>query len=350
MKPASTIFYILIFKLFLNQNPTAFKLINQKNATVDDIIFRPKEFVDDCEYRKLPSALIIGVKKSGTYALLRYLQINPKIKAALRINGCNLNEIHYFDFDVNYNKGVEWYRSQMPSVCESEDKSQFVVIEKTPGYFRSEKAPQRIFNYNQNTKLILIVRDPVKRVQSELTHCDTRQKKLNLDRKCLKMNQYFESLFKNHTNSTNTDYTSIYRELETNRFIRNSIYYLDILKWLNYFSINNIYVLNGENFIKTPWLELNKLEEFLNVSKYINKKHFHFDKNKNFYCLRRNYNELDINSNNKSNYKLYADCLGKNKGRKNHVYLSEFIKVELKKYFYEWNRLFFDKIGKNFNW
>lgn len=298
----------------------------------------------------LPSAIIIGVKKSGTYALLRYLSINPQVVAALKINDCLLNEIHYFDHDSNFERGINWYKSQMPNLCRSRngdigdnliDTNVVKVVEKTPGYFRSEKTPERVYNLNPNMKIMLIVRDPVKRLQSELTHCDTRQKKFNLERKCLNTNTYFENLF---NVSLNANKSRVYEELSNNKFIRNSIYYLDMIKWFEYFNLTNIFVINGENFIKSPWIELKKVEKFLNIKNFIAKNHFHFVKNKNFYCL----NEFKSMNNtiNKSDY----GCLGKNKGRKNHVYLSPYVKNELKFFFKSWNQLFFNLIGQKFNW
>jgi hypothetical protein len=296
--------------------------------------------------KRLPNAIIIGVKKSGTYALIRYLSINPQIKAALKINNCELNEIHYFDNDINYLfKGKKWYKEQMPNICQNmsdnntfdrlSDSSNFVVIEKTPGYFRNQIVPKRMFTFDPNLKLILITRDPVRRIQSELTHCDTRQRKFKLERKCLKANDFFENLF----NATNNNFALLNETLVQNKFVRNSIYYLDMREWLKHFSIKNFFVLDGESFIRRPWFELARLEKFLNVSRFIQKEHFHFDKNKNFYCMNTSDDTTQLNG-----------CLGRNKGRKNHVYLSAYTKDQLSNYFRSWNKLFFQLIGHNFSW
>lgn len=51
--------------------------------------------------KKLPQALIIGVKKGGTRALLEFLRVHPDIRAV----GA---EPHFFD--RNYHNGMEWYR------------------------------------------------------------------------------------------------------------------------------------------------------------------------------------------------------------------------------------------------
>lgn len=51
--------------------------------------------------KQLPTALIIGVKKGGTRALLEFLRLHPAIRAAG-------SEVHFFDH--HYIKGFHWYR------------------------------------------------------------------------------------------------------------------------------------------------------------------------------------------------------------------------------------------------
>lgn len=51
--------------------------------------------------KKFPQAIIIGVKKGGTRALLEFLRIHPDVRAV----GA---EPHFFD--RFYDKGLEWYR------------------------------------------------------------------------------------------------------------------------------------------------------------------------------------------------------------------------------------------------
>lgn len=51
--------------------------------------------------KRLPQALIIGVKKGGTRALLEAIRAHPDVRAVG-------TEPHFFD--RNYEKGLEWYR------------------------------------------------------------------------------------------------------------------------------------------------------------------------------------------------------------------------------------------------
>ncbi|VDK71744.1 unnamed protein product [Cylicostephanus goldi] len=55
----------------------------------------------DLPQKKFPTAIIVGVKKAGTRALLEFLRLNPRIQAPGP-------EVHFFD--KNYHKGLDWYR------------------------------------------------------------------------------------------------------------------------------------------------------------------------------------------------------------------------------------------------
>uniref|UniRef100_A0A670YM97 Sulfotransferase n=1 Tax=Pseudonaja textilis TaxID=8673 RepID=A0A670YM97_PSETE len=102
--------------------------------------------------RQIPQTIIIGVRKGGTRALLEMLDVHPNIVVAA-------TEVHFFDWDENYVKGIDWYRSLMPFSYENQ-----ITIEKTPGYFTSPQAPERIHDMNSSIKLLLILRDPTERV------------------------------------------------------------------------------------------------------------------------------------------------------------------------------------------
>uniref|UniRef100_A0AC34GIQ5 Sulfotransferase domain-containing protein n=1 Tax=Panagrolaimus sp. ES5 TaxID=591445 RepID=A0AC34GIQ5_9BILA len=111
----------------------------------------------DPRRRRLPDALIIGVRKGGTRALLDAMALHPQIKAARR-------EVHFFDQNETYSQGIEWYRQQMPFSHPGQ-----LTIEKTPAYFASSITPSRVYQLNKNMKLILILRDPVIRTISDFT-------------------------------------------------------------------------------------------------------------------------------------------------------------------------------------
>uniref|UniRef100_H3AD28 Sulfotransferase n=1 Tax=Latimeria chalumnae TaxID=7897 RepID=H3AD28_LATCH len=51
--------------------------------------------------KRLPQAIIVGVKKGGTRAVLEFIRVHPDVRAVG-------TEPHFFD--RNYDRGLEWYR------------------------------------------------------------------------------------------------------------------------------------------------------------------------------------------------------------------------------------------------
>ena len=99
--------------------------------------------------QRLPQAIIIGVRKGGTRALIDFLDLHPKIEIADK-------EVQFFSF--HHDKGVEWYKKQMPFTHNE------ITMEKSPSYFTHTKVPSRLYTAISGAKLILIVRDPVLRL------------------------------------------------------------------------------------------------------------------------------------------------------------------------------------------
>lgn len=120
---------------------------------VDEPIVQ-NQMISQC--RSLPDVIIIGARKCGTKALLEILGTHPNIAAAS-------DEI--FFFDKHYEEGVNWYIHQMPLSVSSQ-----LTMEKTPDYFTTLEAPQKLAVVNKDAKLLLILRDPVIRSISDYTH------------------------------------------------------------------------------------------------------------------------------------------------------------------------------------
>ncbi|KAJ3600312.1 hypothetical protein NHX12_031297, partial [Muraenolepis orangiensis] len=77
------------------------KDMSSSSSMSSSIMSSPGGSFNGSESKKLPQALIIGVKKGGTRALLEFLRAHPDVRAV----GA---EPHFFD--RNYDKGLEWYR------------------------------------------------------------------------------------------------------------------------------------------------------------------------------------------------------------------------------------------------
>ncbi|XP_008312576.1 heparan sulfate glucosamine 3-O-sulfotransferase 3A1 [Cynoglossus semilaevis] len=255
--------------------------------------------------KKLPQALIIGVKKGGTRALLEFLRVHPDIRAV----GA---EPHFFD--RNYDNGLEWYRELMPKTLEGQ-----ITMEKTPSYFVTREAPARISAMSRDTKLIVVVRDPVTRAISDYTQ--TLSKKPDIPS--------FESLtFKNRTTGLiDTSWSAI----------QIGIYAKHLDNWLQYFPMGQILFVSGERLISDPAGELGRVQDFLGLKRIITDKHFYFNQTKGFPCLK------------KAEGSSKPHCLGKTKGR-THPNIDPEVVQRLRDFYRPFNLKFYQMTGRFFGW
>ncbi|XP_030630706.1 heparan sulfate glucosamine 3-O-sulfotransferase 3A1-like [Chanos chanos] len=255
--------------------------------------------------KRLPQALIIGVKKGGTRALLEFLRVHPDIRAV----GA---EPHFFD--RNYEKGLEWYRDLMPKTLEGQ-----ITMEKTPSYFVTREAPARIYGMSRDTKLIVVVRDPVTRAISDYTQ--TLSKKLDIPT--------FESLtFKNRTTGLiDTSWSAV----------QIGIYAKHLDNWLQFFPMAQILFVSGECLISDPARELGHVQDFLGLKRIITDKHFYFNQTKGFPCLK------------KAEGSSKPRCLGKTKGR-THPNIDPEVVQRLRDFYRPFNMKFYQMTGRAFGW
>ena len=101
-----------------------------------------------------PTFLCIGVQKAGTTSLINYLSQHPDIFMKKR-------ELHFFD------KTDKLTKSKIIKYENEFETEKLIVGEKTPSYNYLQFAMNRIYKYNPNIKLILILREPISRAFSQ---------------------------------------------------------------------------------------------------------------------------------------------------------------------------------------
>ena len=253
--------------------------------------------------------LLIGVRKGGTRALIDMINLHSKVRSASK-------EMHFFDIDDNHNRGYSWYQQKMPS-CKDDE----IVIEKTPRYFVTPSVPSRVFKFNKEIKLLLIVRDPVTRLIS-----DYAQLRHNHIAKKMEFVPFEDFVLVEDKSAKAKQVNK-----QSDAIIR-SMYVKHMRKWLEYFSKAQIHVVNGDRLIKKPWQEVRKVESFLSLKHEVKKSHFYFSKIKGFHCLKHK-----------------ARCLAKSKGRQ-HPNVSATVLHQLRAFFRPYNFQFYDLIGQDFGW
>jgi len=100
-----------------------------------------------------PTFLCIGVQKAGTMSLINYLNRNDEIFI-------KKGETHFFDTTELTETSIIKYENTF-------DTNKLIIGEKTPSYNYLQYAIDRIYNYNPNIKLILILREPIARAFSQ---------------------------------------------------------------------------------------------------------------------------------------------------------------------------------------
>ncbi|CAM9557998.1 unnamed protein product, partial [Choristocarpus tenellus] len=92
------------------------------------------------------------------------LEQHPNVNMALR------KELHFFDSNAKIKMGLNRYAQEFPRMNESvplENITPFIVGEATPFYLASRNACSNIKNMLPNVRLIILVREPIKRAYSE---------------------------------------------------------------------------------------------------------------------------------------------------------------------------------------
>ncbi|KAF3813591.1 hypothetical protein GH733_018744 [Mirounga leonina] len=194
-----------------------------------------------------------------------------------------------------------------------------ITMEKTPSYFVTREAPARISAMSKDTKLIVVVRDPVTRAISDYTQ--TLSKRPDIPT--------FESLtFKNRTTGLiDTSWSAI----------QIGIYAKHLEHWLHHFPIGQMLFVSGERLISDPAGELGRVQDFLGLKRIITDKHFYFNKTKGFPCLK------------KAEGSSKPHCLGKTKGR-THPAIDREVVRRLREFYRPFNLKFYQMTGQDFGW
>uniref|UniRef100_UPI00358F084C heparan sulfate glucosamine 3-O-sulfotransferase 3B1-like n=1 Tax=Myxine glutinosa TaxID=7769 RepID=UPI00358F084C len=255
--------------------------------------------------QNLPQAIIIGVKKAGTRALLEALRQHPQVRAL----GA---EAHFFD--RHYGRGLHWYRSLMPKSLPGQ-----LTMEKTPSYFVTREAPGRIWAMaGTQTKLLVVVRDPVTRAVSD--YAQTLAKRPH-------GTPPFEALaFRNGSGAVQVGWSAV----------RIGLYARHLERWLRLFPRHRLLFVSGERLIADPAAELARAQTFLGIPQLVTTQHFYFDSAKGFPCLRRGAGGK-------------PHCLGKSKGRPHPRVPPEALQ-RLREFYRPFNLKFYQMAGHDFGW
>ncbi|KFM12462.1 Heparan sulfate glucosamine 3-O-sulfotransferase 3A1, partial [Aptenodytes forsteri] len=205
-------------------------------------------------------------------------------------------------------------RSLMPRTLEGQ-----ITMEKTPSYFVTKEAPRRIYNMSRDTKLIVVVRNPVTRAISDYTQTLSKNPTI----------PSFQALaFKNvSTGLIDTSWSAV----------RIGIYAKHLDNWLQYFPLSKFLFVSGERLVSDPAGEMGRVQDFLGLKRVVTDKHFYFNETKGFPCLK------------KPEGGSKPRCLGKSKGRP-HPKIDVQVVQRLREFYRPFNMKFYQMTGQDFGW
>ncbi|KAF6124779.1 heparan sulfate-glucosamine 3-sulfotransferase 6 [Phyllostomus discolor] len=254
--------------------------------------------------QRFPQALIVGVKKGGTRALLEFLRLHPDVRALG-------SEPHFFD--RWYERGLAWYRSLMPPTLDGQ-----ITMEKTPSYFVTLEVPHRIHSMSPDMKLIVVVRNPVTRAISDYAQMLSKTPSL----------PSFRALaFRHGLGPVDTAWSAV----------RIGLYAQHLDNWLRYFPLSHFLFVSGERLVSDPAGEVGRVQDFLGLKRVVTDKHFYFNATKGFPCLK------------KAQGSSRPRCLGKSKGRP-HPRVPEAVVQRLRDFYQPFNQKFYQMTGQDFGW
>lgn len=286
--------------------------------------------------RRLPICILIGVPKSGTREIMDFMRLHPHIEIYHRV----WYENYYFTRD--YHKGRARFRSQMP--CSYSNQ---ITVMKNAWYFPRTNVPERIKNFNESMKLILLVREPVSRAVSHLSW----------QTKSPVSSDNFERMVIRGNTVKSNDIGIFY-----------SVYDRPMKKWLQYFQLDQFLIIESNELKVNPAAAMTKVEDFLGLQHYITPEMFVFNEEKGFFCVRSNLSVSGMDYGHGTDTQTGATpvvsksqtlnqlpgtsqmaCYADNRGRE-PINVAPSTISKLKEYFRPKNKRFFEMIGKTFDW
>jgi len=207
---------------------------------------------------KSPNFFCIGAQKAGTTSLYNILIQNPEIYLPR-----NKKEIHYFDYDRNYNKGLNWYFKKYFNNV----KNEHAIGEITPSYSYFSHVPERIYNdLGSDVKFIFILRQPIDRAISHYSMMTSRKEE---EFTFLEAIEYEEQRLNSNQIDSKKNYS----------YLNRGFYSKQLTNYYKFFDKDNILLLSFEKEIKENLKEtIIKIESFLGV-KHISYSNLHIASN-----------------------------------------------------------------------
>lgn len=181
---------------------------------------------------RLPDWLIIGAMKAATSSLHRYLAEHPQIATSTP------KELDFFCEPKYSSSGIDWYRRQF-----DRPPGALVAGESSVNYTKCHEFPgvaERIHRHMPDVKLIYVLRDPIKRIESHWIHSVGSGK-------------------------WRGDFSSAVRSPETSPMVLASAYWMQLSEYLTHFDPAQIRIVPYDRVSKEPGKVVSEILEFVGL-------------------------------------------------------------------------------------
>ena len=184
-----------------------------------------------------------GAQKCGTTTLYGLLAQHPSIWIPPQ------KEIYYFCDERLYNKGADWYEALFEN-----DDVHALKGDITPDYILFPECAKRIYDYNPDVKILIMLRNPADRAFShyQMKKRDTEE------------NKPFDKALDAEAGRI----TEGYRQMMKYSYRQRGFYHNQLKPYYDMFPYENIKVLILEEFIKDITGHMAALEEFLSLPEF----------------------------------------------------------------------------------
>lgn len=197
--------------------------------------------------KKTVDFVICGTQKGGTSALDAYLREHPEICMA------DVKEVHYFDNEKEFSSGKPDYSNYHMHF--SPKKNHRMMGEATPIYMYWDHAPKRLYEYNPDMKLIILLRNPIERAYSHWNMERSRNAEIL---------PFFEAI----TNEKERCHDALPLQHRVYSYVDRGFYLKQLKKIWTYFPKNRVLILKSEDLKQKHKETLNLICDFLQVSHF----------------------------------------------------------------------------------
>ncbi len=191
-----------------------------------------------------PDFIIAGATKCGTSSIYHYLSRHPQVLLSHK------KELDFYW--QHYKRGIDWYLAHFPTIS---DRPDFLTGEATPNYIRFPQVAQRIKDTFPQTKIIILLRNPVDRAISWHYHkLNTGLTKLDLPTAIA--SEINRLVTVSEAEITNTGYYDPDN-------IMSSLYIYKLKAWIEILGREQFLILKSEDFYLNPRENMEQVFKFL---------------------------------------------------------------------------------------